>query len=47
MTEPTAPRESVSRPRVHTVWECPSCTRRYYTDRAPDTCPFCLRPVRQ
>jgi len=28
------------------VWECPSCHVRYITEKAPEKCPFCLRPIR-
>lgn len=32
-------------PKGQTIWECPACARRYYTDQPPEKCPFCLRPV--
>jgi len=32
-------------PKGQTVWECPSCARRYLTEQPPTQCPYCLRPV--
>ncbi len=32
-------------PKEQTIWECPACARRYYTEQPPDRCPFCLRNI--
>ncbi len=45
MVDPKNPQESTNVPRGQTIWECPSCTRRYLTETPPAKCPYCLKPV--
>jgi rubrerythrin len=33
-------------PKGQTIWECPSCARRYLTEQPPEKCPFCLKPIK-
>jgi len=43
---PAVPPGTDPPPRGQTIWECPSCARRYITEQPPVQCPFCLRPVK-